>query len=309
MNGDLIALLAATFWACANVTIARGSGGKGDENGAFLSILLTVGLAAVIWLAQGVYRGWSQLNTTGMLWFALSGALTIFIGRVFLHSSLQYLGAVRATSVKRLSPLFTVVFGVTLLGDHLDAGLIFGMLLIFSGFAVLLYESHMALKSGVSVSRIDDRSGLGRWVNLGIVYGVVSALAYSVGNIARKVGMTHLPDAALGTMFGAAVGTVLFVLTALGVQSYRNAVIATFTRFNPWLMAAGVLASFGQLMYFLALDLNPVSRVALIASIEVFLTILLMVVVFPKREKLTGAALAAAAFGVAGTIVIITARM
>ncbi len=305
MAGDLVALLATLCWSLAHLTIARGAGGKGDDNGAFLSILMTVVIAGVVWLGFGLHQGWSRLNAGGMLWFALGGALTIYIGRVFFHSSIQYLGALRGSSVKRISPLFAVILGVTILGEPMTAPLLIGMLLIFSGIGVLVHESMSTRGTARSVDRIDDRGGLGRWINIGFVYGTVSALAYAAGNVARKFGLVHMPDAAFGTMFGALVGAVLFVLTALVVQSYRQAVRSTFTRFNPWLFTAGIVASCGQLFFFVAMDMTSVSRASLIVSTEVFVTMLLMVLLFRGREKLTIAAMLAATLGGAGTAVII----
>ncbi len=104
MKADLASILATLCWSLANVTIARGAGGKGDDNGTFLSILMTTAIAAAIWLAFGFDQGWSRLNGAGMLWFALGGALTIYIGRVFVHSSIQYLGALRGSPPSSCSP-------------------------------------------------------------------------------------------------------------------------------------------------------------------------------------------------------------
>lgn len=305
MTGDLVAILATLCWSTANVTIARGSGGKGEDNGAFLSILMTAVIAATVWLVMGFDESWLRLNGTAMLWFALGGALTIYIGRVFFHGSIQHLGALRGSSVKRLAPLFAVILSVTLLGERPSVSLVIGMLLIFSGFGVLVHETLSTRGTAKSVVRIDDGGGIGRWINIGIVYGVVSALAYASGNVARKFGLIHMPDAAFGTMFGAAIGALLFLLTALVVQSYRDAVRSTFTRFNLWLFTAGILASAGQLLFFVAIDLTSVSRASLIVSTEVFVTMLLMMLVFRAREKFTIAAMVAAVLGVMGAIVII----
>jgi len=305
VKGDLATILATLCWSAANVAIARGAGGKGDDNGAFLSILMTTVIGAGIWLALNFNEGWARLNGTALLWFGLAGALTIYIGRVFYHSSIQYLGALRSSSVKRVTPLFAVILAVTLLGEHLSVPMVIGMVLIFSGLGVLVHEAMSTRGSADSVVRIESGGLIGRWINLGIIYGVVSALAYAGGNVARKFGLIHMPDAAFGTMFGAAVGAILFLLTAMVVQSYRHAVVSTFTRFNPWLFTASILATVGQLMFFIAIDLTSVSRASLIMSTEVFVTMLLMMLVFRNREKLTRSAVIAASLGVLGAAIII----
>jgi len=52
--GEWLALLSACCFAASNVTIMRGASAKGQDNGAFLSILFTAGIVGAIWLAKGV---------------------------------------------------------------------------------------------------------------------------------------------------------------------------------------------------------------------------------------------------------------
>ena len=307
---DLAALIAAFCWSCANIAIARGSGGRGGDNGAFLSILITTAFAAVAWVAEATRRGWVAPTWAAIFWYALAGALTIFIGRVFFHSSIQWLGAVRGSSVKRLAPLFAVLLGVLMLGDPLTGPLVMGAALIFAGFGVLVHES---LSSSAAAQREGAGGGAAvtggardwrAWVNPGLFFGAVSSLAYAAGNIARKYGLQDMPDPAFGAMLGSLVGALLYVVTAAFVNEYRAAVRNAFTRFNPWLLGAGVLASAGQLLFFVAIDHGTVSRASLIVSSEVFVTMAITYLLFRRREPLTRAAVTAALLGFVGTVVI-----
>ncbi|NBY70590.1 MAG: EamA family transporter [Betaproteobacteria bacterium] len=299
---DIIALLAAMCWAGANTFIARGSSHQGGDNGAFLSILMTVLIAGVVWLIGGGTDR-QLLNLEGLAWFVIAGALTIFVGRVFFHSSVQYMGAVRSSSVKRLVPLFSVLLGVLCLGESLNLSALVGMALIFAGFGVLVWESKQKMTPMDSLAT--DQGPYRKTMRLGMVYGVVSAGAYATGNMSRKFGLLHIPEPAFGAMMGALVGAILFVTSALFLQSYREAVKNTLQKPNPWLLSAGLLASAGQLLYFVAIDLSSLSRATLIVSMDVFLTILVALVFFQKREAVNRYALVAAALGVLGTGVII----
>ena len=303
---DLVALIAAVCWGGANMCIARGAGGKGEDNGAFLSILITATIAALVWVVAGWGAAWTLPAASSIAWFALAGALTIFIGRVFLHASIQWLGGIRGASVKRLSPLFSVLLGVVLLHEPLSRGLVLGMVLIFGGFGLLVLESMQ--RAGLDSSSGPAAASARRpaWVNPGLALGAVSALAYAAGNIARKYGLHGLPDPAFGAMLGSLVGALLFVVTARFVTSYRVAVHSTFSRVNPWLLGAGILASVGQLLFFVAIDRGTVSRAALIVSSEVFLTMALTRWLTPGREHLSRLAVVAAVLGVAGTVLIIS---
>jgi drug/metabolite transporter (DMT)-like permease len=303
---DLIALLAAVCWAGANSCIAKGSS-RGSDNGAFLSICLTMLIAGAVWVLELDMSTMPDLSLVGVLWFALAGALTIFLGRVFFHSSVQHLGAVRSSSVKRLVPFFTVALGITWLGETLRPAAAMGMLLIFLGFMLLVVESRRKDFQGKKVddSQISGGRRISSWLSAGMVYGVVSALAYATGNVSRKFGLDALPDPAFGAMFGALVGMVLFLAAATRLQSYRVAVINAVTVFNPWFMGAGLLASAGQLLYFTAIDQSTLSRATLIVSIDVFITIIFTVVFFRARESISTYAVGAAVLGFLGTAVII----
>src|SRR5689334_20509418 len=142
--GELVALVSAACFAAANVTIVRGTGGRSSENGAFLSILVTALLSAIAMLLFHPPHGHHVLDLRGALWFALSGVLTIFVGRVFLYASVQHLGAVRASAVKRLIPVFSVLLGLTVMGEAVDRGMAIGMVLIFASIGLLAAEAWRA---------------------------------------------------------------------------------------------------------------------------------------------------------------------
>ncbi len=307
--GELLAFLSTCCFATANVTISRGAGPKGQENGAFLSILMTASIAGMAWVYLAAHQGLPRIDPLGIAWFAGAGVLTIFIGRVFLYASVQHLGAVRASAIKRLNPFFSVLLGVLVLGEPVNASMTAGMLLIFGSFGILIWHS-LAVNAGKKKSRAPgEAAGPRAWLatlgNLGFFYGPVSALAYATGYVARKQGLVAMPDPAFGTMAGAVVGAACFVLAAQFVASYRTSVRATFTTFNSWLFGAAVLSSLGQLLYFAALSHSAISRVALISSMEVFVTMFLTLLFLRSREQLTPPVILAAALGMMGTMFIV----
>ncbi|NDD14229.1 MAG: EamA family transporter, partial [Betaproteobacteria bacterium] len=149
--------------------------------------------------------------------------------------SVQYMGAVRSSSVKRLVPLFSVLLGVLCLGESLNLSALVGMALIFAGFGVLVWESKQKMTPMDSLAT--DQGPYRKTMRLGMVYGVVSAGAYATGNMSRKFGLLHIPEPAFGAMMGALVGAILFVTSALFLQSYREAVKNTLQKPNPWLLS------------------------------------------------------------------------
>lgn len=301
--GEIFALLSMTLFSVANVTINRGFDGRSRSQGAFLSIVITAGLSAGIWIALGIYGEFPPISPTAVAWFALAGVLTVMIGRVFLYASIQHVGAIRGSAIKRLNPVFSVLLGVLILGESLSAGGIVGMTLIFSSFGVLVSGSLSAARD--PALEAPPRNAFSQLANLGYLFGPVSALAYATGYVVRKQGLIVMPDAVFGTMVGALAGSLAFLAAALVSERYRSDIVDAFTVFNPWLMIAGFASTFGQICYFIALKYATVSKIALITSMEVFLTMLLTWIVFRGAVVVTRDVVTAALLGVLGTALII----
>lgn len=296
--GDAFAIASAVCFAVSNFTIARGARPGAEDNGAFVSLLLTAAIAGAGWLIAGALRGFEPVTTRAILWFAGAGVFTAFVGRVFFYASVQHLGAMRSSTMKRLNPFFAVLLGVLVLGERLTPGMVAGLLLIVASFIVLV--------GGSGPPRLEAPPGAARrLINIGYVYGPVSALGYATGYLLRKMGLADAPDAMLGAAIGCLVGALLFLATAAFNADYARAVRLTFTEPNAWLIAAGVMSSFGQILYFAALGENPMSRVALITSMEVFVTLFLGAAFLRKRETFTPALVVAATLGIVGTAAIV----
>jgi len=301
--GEALAILSMTLFALTNITIVRGHDGKSRSSGAFLSIVITFLMSTLIWLLMVLRNGWPDVNATAVGWFALGGFLTIFIGRVLLYASIQHLGAIKASAVKRLNPFFSVLLGVLILGETISLPMMAGMLLIVMSFAVLVRQA--VFLTGEKSEGVKSHSAFDRFLNLGYLYGPVSALAYAAGYVARKQGMMVLPDSALGTMIGALTGIIFFIITSRFVNSYRDDLRKTFTEFNKWFLMAGCLSTFGQIAYFTALNYLAISKIALITSMEVFMTMILSSVFLLNKEKLTVDVIVAAGLGFLGTVFVI----
>lgn len=320
--GDLFAILSATFFAFTNVFIRKGTTAASKDNGVFLSIVLTAAISGLCVLVFGFINGFPRFTTEGILWFAGAGFMTAFLGRILQYTSIQHLGAIRASAMKRLIPFFTVILGALLLGEQITLPLAIGMLCIFTGIAMLIVQSLRASRkeaaatgkqeTAAAIVSTDKPSLSGRIKSvfaligtLGFFYGPASALAYSFGYIARKRGLDEIADPFFGAMVGGVTGVILFAAMALFQEKYRYSVTQSFRTFKPWLFFGGVANSLGQIAYFCALQISTISRVALITSLEVFITMFLSVWIFKTREHLTFTVVLACIISVIGAAVII----
>ena len=294
--GDGFTVASSFFFAASNILVAQGNREAREDNGAFVSLLITAGISGALWLAVGVARGFEPVTWRALAWFCGAGAFTAFIGRVFFYHAIEKLGAMRSSTMKRLIPFFAVMLGVGVLGERLTAGMVAGLLLILASFAMLL--------GGARGTRAEPgRKGGG--LNAGYVYGPVSALGYATGYLLRKMGLAEAHDALLGASVGCIAGAALFAATGLVSERYARAVRATFQRPSGWLLAGGTAATFGQVFYFAALNENPMARVALVSSSEVFITLLLGWIFLRRRESLTRSVVLAAVLGFAGAALVI----
>ena len=297
--GDAFAIASAVAFGGSGVVIARGRRPGVEDNGAFTSLLVTTAIAGGIWIALGLARGFSPVTVRALLWFAGAGVLTAYVGRVAFYATVERIGAMRAATLQRLNPFFAVVMGVIVLHESIAGNTGIGLVLVLASFAVLVLAARG--REGAPLHRL---AGAER---MGYVTGIVSALGYSTGYMLRKMGLAEAHDAFLGAAVGCAMGAALFAGTAPFSARYAASVRATFVHPNPWFIAAGVLSSLGQVLYFAALNELPMSRVALIVSMEVFVTLFLGYVFLRKRERLTPGLVVAAILGVAGTAYIVGA--
>lgn len=295
--GDAFAIASAASFAGSGVAIARGKRPGVEDNGAFTSLLVTAAIAGGLWAALGIARGFAPVTARALLWFAGAGVLTAYVGRVAYYATVERLGAMRAATLQRLNPFFAVVMGVAVLHESIAGSTGVGLGLVIASFAVLVLAARG--RGGAPLAR------LGGVERLGFVTGIVSALGYSTGYLLRKMGLSEAHDAFLGAAVGCAVGAMLFAATASFNARYAESVRATFAHPNPWFIGAGVLSSSGQILYFAALNEAPMSRVALIVSMEVFIALFLGSVFLRRRERLTPGLVAAAILGVAGTAFIV----
>jgi drug/metabolite transporter (DMT)-like permease len=298
LAGDLFTVGSSLCFAGSNIMVAQGNRPGAEDNGAFISLIITTLIAGALWAGLGFARGFEPVTARALLWFAGAGVFTAFVGRVFFYASIEKLGAMRSSTMKRLIPFFAVTLGVGVLGERITAGMLAGMGLIVASFAMLV--------GGARASQMRGETGQRRGLNAGYVYGPVSALGYATGYLLRKMGLADAHDALLGAALGCLAGIAMFVATAAFSASYARSVRATFSRPNPWLVAAGVMSSFGQILYFAALNENPMARVALVSSVEVFITLFLGAVFLRRSESLTPALVAAAVLGFAGTAAVIS---
>jgi drug/metabolite transporter (DMT)-like permease len=303
LSGEALALLAAIFFAGSGVAVAKGAaqGGRHGDHGALLSILITAALAAAIWLAMPAapLPALGPALYAGIWWFAVSGVLTVFLGRTLLYQSIAVVGAIRASMMLRLNPFFSVLLAALLLGEAVSGIAGAGMLLILLSFALLLHRTFARAEGGERAASAPARAS-----PLDYVYGPASAFSYALGNVFRKHALGMVPDSNFGTLVSALAGLAGFAASALVVPRYRAAFLGIFRNTSRWQVTAGLFASAGQLSQFAAIQHIEVSRAVMIASSEIFLSMFLAVYVLKTEKRPEALTLVAAALAMLGVVLV-----
>lgn len=278
--GQLFALGSAFCFALSNVFISKGSTGKGDR-GVIFSVLVTLVFSFTLWLL--IDRGELQVDTQvelirGVLWFAVAGVFAMVLGRTFIYASLRHLGVTRASALKKATPFFSALLAFVLLGEAITTLDLGGMALIALAFAIMSRKSFQKLspEEQAKTPALVDYS-----------WGIGASFSYGMSFITRKYGLAYIASPAFGTMISAIVGFLFFLVAAIFSERYRDNMRNLFRNLNRWLVLAAIFVSCGQIFIFAALSYETVATVAIISSLEVFLSSFLAVVIF-KAEKRPG---------------------
>jgi drug/metabolite transporter (DMT)-like permease len=214
------------------------------------------------------------------------------------YRSVHDLGVVHAAAVRRINPFFSVLLAWLVLGELINPSMGIGLALIAISFIMLLVARYRVGR------RIPERPEVPAAPLAGYTYGVASGGAYALGLLARKLGLAGIADPSLGTFIGALAAIIFYVAASVWVADYRRAFRELTTTINPWQLLAALLISAGQITQFAALQYTTVSRVAIISSLEILISILLAVYVFRTESRLTWTTLLGVLVGTAGVMAV-----
>ncbi|MCI5112297.1 MAG: DMT family transporter [Marivita sp.] len=292
MTGEVYALLAAAAYGVAGVTIVRSKASARGDNGVFLSVVATAALTWALWFGWGEVPARTLLapeSRQALVIFALAGLFSTVLGRVTMYRATERIGAVRASLLRRLTPVFALLCALVLLAEVPDARTIIGGAIILAG--VMCYWQRPRRRTGPGFDP-------------GLLLGIGSAFFYALAYTMRSLGLDTLPDAAFGTFIGALVGSLWFFGAAVVRRGPRAGVGHLLRDHGRWHCATALALSVGQTLQFFALKSAPVSIVAVLGTLEVFFSAGL-VMVFAHSEPIPRKRLAlAATTAAAGTAIL-----
>ena len=293
--GQLCALASALCFAFASIAISSNKRRALPNDGAFLSVIMTVMVSFALFLGfedGALPRLDDPKLFEGVLWFCMAGLFAMVFGRTLVFRSIGLLGVTRGTTVKKMNPFFSILLAVVVLGEVLIWEETLGVLAL--ALAIFLLISDKSRKYEHESENMPKE-----WITVAPLYipGILSCLAYAVSYIARKNGLITLGTPAFGTFVSAMAGIFFYLILAIPFDSYRVFVVEGVQNITSLTLAIGASMSIGQVLFFTALTYEELSTVVMIGSLETFIAMFLSVVIFrleirPSMKQLGAAVLA-----------------
>lgn len=286
----ILALIGALFFGLEPILSKRGL----DAGGTWLqsTLMLLVVRVLLFWSALFAVAGpggaLSGLTPIAIGLFGIASVVATALGRPALYVGFDRVGSTVSNAFVNARPTFSVAFGAFFLAEPITPGLGFGVLLIVTGLFV------------VTLSKGGD---IGGWSKYDLVYPLIAALAFSIGNVIRRFGFETTPTTVLQAV---AVGETITFGVMVGY--------ATVTRTEPvwnasleaygWFLGGTVLASLGFLAMFGALAAGPVSVVDSVIAAAPLVTTLVAIVFLRDIERVTGGLIVGVGLVVCGLILV-----
>lgn len=186
--GELAALLTAIFWTVTSLAFESASRQVGSLSVNLIRLFVAfVFLSLYSWIVRGIPFP-TDAPTHQWIWLSLSGFVGFVLGDLFLFQSYVVMNARVSMLIMSLAPPIAAAIGWFSLGETITLKQGLGMLLIFTGIALVILKRDMPNNTGSS-------------------NGKKIKLSYPIGGLLL----------ALGGAFGQAGG---LVLSKYGMQQY-----------------------------------------------------------------------------------------
>jgi drug/metabolite transporter (DMT)-like permease len=261
------------------------------DNGVFMSTSISTVIFLVVIGVLYSGRLLPPLTVMGFFLFALAGLFTSFTGRSFNYAAIRALGPSRSTSFRASSPLITICLAFAFLSERFTPLQFVGAACVIGGVSILSREvigrTDLEVRNKFVPVSSEPVNRPKRPIT-GILCALGSALSFGTGHFLRKLALQEVPS----PYWGLAVGTTAAWLALVAHTALRGRLNEAFkNNFNfqhlPWFyVIAGVLATSGQLLLYLAIYWTEVSVAMVLASSEPLVTLLISRLLLGKEEPM-----------------------
>jgi drug/metabolite transporter (DMT)-like permease len=135
-TAQVLALITSVFYASALVAARAGMRYSTPTTVTLVSILMQ---NTLLWAAVYVTGGVHAVPLVGILLFALVGIFQLGV-RLLAYTGVEKIGASRSSALQSVSPLFSAMIAVTILGEQTSALIVLGTFLIVAGIVMISWK-------------------------------------------------------------------------------------------------------------------------------------------------------------------------
>ena len=261
LEGIVYSFIAAILWGINGVIVKIGLKDIHPFHGTFITILLSIFFLLPMMYATGSFTI-SGISHRSLIFLAIAGLTQYFLGRGFSFSAVKYIGPSRAYSIISMRIILSALFGVMILKEVMTKSLAFGTFLVFTGIYFTLTD-----KSGVINRK-------------GVTYALFSTLSRGVSPIFIKLGLIA-GNVLLSNLISLISASVAF---SLGTAVYGKVKIDR--RSAIYMVVSSAVTLSAVIFYYMALSITPVTIVAPITNLSLFITVVTSYLIIQKIEKI-----------------------
>ena len=280
--GELLAILALLLFSGNALLVGPAIRRVSQDLGFLVSLASNVVLASLVVLAQYVVLGGPgsppEWDAIGM--FAVGGLLTSYLGRWFWTRSIVRIGPTRASAIQVTNPFFAGLFAWILLDESLPPVAILCGLAVLAGLKLASRR-----RAGAEPLRAERAGRSFPLADLGV--GLLGALAYGLGNVARGAGVRDWEAPIVGSFIGALVGLLAYAAVSTDLRKVASAVRGADRIGRRLWLLSGALTIAAQTAQIAATQYIPVA-VAVVISVAVPVVVLPVSVLFLRRSEAIG---------------------
>jgi DME family drug/metabolite transporter len=296
MSGEVLAILAALFYAIHHVILRRVVMKLTNATlGIYISVPLSIPLYLLIMLTMGQVGTITSFGWQNYLWLSANGILSYIIGRGLFYFGVQRVGANITSALTRIAPVIVLILGVTILNELLSLRLVAGVLLVVFGVIIIglhpdIYRGNIKLASGISVK--------------GILFGLCTGISWGIGAIFIKLGLEGSNYPIVGAFISFSAATIGLSIS-LFRSELRNALFNMGAKTALLFCLPSLFLCGSNLLRFIALSMSPASVVIPLISTLPVMTIVLSFIVNRKLDVFNVNIILGAILVVVGSILIV----
>jgi drug/metabolite transporter (DMT)-like permease len=288
--GVSLAVLATVAVSLTTLSVRVGTADGGTFD-ALLVVLLTNAVVFVP-LATVLYFPDFGITLRSVAAFFGAGVVATLIGRSLTFVSFRRIGASRTEPIRSAHPLTATLVAVVVLSEAVSLLRLFGIGLVVVGVAYISWEA-----SQTDVAVLDDTSSWALLIPMG------AAFFYGLEPTLAKIGLAEgtPPLVGLGIKTLAALGVLAVYLFVRGSLPDSDS-LERLT--GKWLLLAGVLNTTFMTLYYVALQVAPVTLVIPIIATSPLVVVVLSRLFLPRLERVSPRLVAGAVVVVVGAIAV-----